>query len=159
MKRNLLVAGLVGMMVIGGSTGVFADASKEKIKAYELVPSTVSAVGIENGEDFLKKGQLLEVSEAELKEIIRKIDTSKAQKITSKDFKFDEVKLIKSGMLSEGELKQILKNFQNQKTGKAEIIFSQGQVLDGTIEFVEPVNMDSALEEKLDLVEIIQIGE
>lgn len=132
MKRNLLVAGLVGMMVIGGSTGVFADASKEKIKAYELVPSIASAVRIENGEDFLQKGQLVEVSEGELKEIIRKIDIRKAQKITSKEFKFDEVKLIKSGILSEAELKQILKKSQNQNSAKAE---------------------------KLDLVEIIQIGE
>lgn len=159
MKRNLMVAGLVGLMVISGSTGVFADTSKKEVKAYELVPASIEALHIGESQKLLVETDFVEVSEAELKELIKSIDISKGHKIMSEQIKLDEAKLIKSGFISEAELMKLLKNSKFEKGDKGGVVVIDGEMPDGFTELIEVDDMDTVKAEMIKATEIIKINE
>jgi len=49
-KKNLMIVGLAGLMVLGGNMGVYADASVNKAELIKIVPSVITGLTAENSE-------------------------------------------------------------------------------------------------------------
>jgi hypothetical protein len=106
MKKNMLTVALIGLMVMGSSTGVFADTSKNMV---EIVP----AVGIEGSSSLTSEQSFFEFPDGTYIEITDEMDFTKNEKVEKNKLRPLKINASKTGesvFIKEHELIEIIEN-------------------------------------------------